>query len=174
MTSYDLQESVLTLRCGEAAVRIEATDQHIVRIRLAPTGKFGRDFSWAVLDTGRKGRLSLVSEDESRVVVSTGSLSVVVHRNPCRLEVHDSAGHVLTADDADRGMAWRTRSPRRGDTDSALPPSAPVQVWQTLDDGIAIYGLGEKTGPLNKRGRSWTMWNTDAYGYGPSRDSIYK
>ncbi|HEY5948662.1 MAG TPA: hypothetical protein VIV40_24390, partial [Kofleriaceae bacterium] len=26
-----------------------------------------------------------------------------------------------------------------------------------------VYGLGERTGGLDRRGRAWTFWNTDAY-----------
>lgn len=174
LKTFDLRESVLTLRCDAAVVRVEAVSEHVVRVRLAPTGVFGRDFSWAVLDTTPKGRFETIAEGKDWIEVSTGALSVVVHRDPCRLEVLDAARRVLVADDPARGMAWQTdvRSPS-GSEGTATPEGA-VRVWQRLDDGIAIYGLGEKTGPLNKRGRVWTMWNTDAYGYGPTRDPIYK
>ncbi len=170
LSAFDLNESVLTLRCGEAVVRVEAVSEHIVRVRLAPAGTFGRDFSWAVLDTTPKGKFVMTSEENDKIAVSTGAVSVVVHRDPCRLEVLDGEGKVLAADDPGRGMAWEANA---GEQPSNGRHGA-VRVWQRLDDWVAIYGLGEKTGPLNKRGRSWTMWNTDAYGYGPTRDPIYK
>ncbi len=167
VSSFELGESVLTLRCGEAVVRVEATDEHVVRVRLAPTGTFGRDFSWAVLDMTPKGKFAMASQEANQIVVSTGAMSVIVQLAPCRLQIRDRDGNVLLADDAGRGMAWEESS-RTGSDARA------VRAWQRLDDGIDIYGLGEKTGPFNKRGRAWTMWNTDAYGYGASRDPIYK
>jgi alpha-glucosidase len=43
-----------------------------------------------------------------------------------------------------------------------------------MPDGVAVYGLGEKAGSLGKTGRAWTMWNTDAWAYGPATDPLYK
>ncbi len=37
-----------------------------------------------------------------------------------------------------------------------------------------IYGLGEKTGGLDKRGRSWTFWNSDEPDHVPERDPLYQ
>jgi alpha-glucosidase len=42
-----------------------------------------------------------------------------------------------------------------------------------------VYGLGERTGGLDKRGRAWTFWNTDAYdpslgGWKPNQDPLYQ
>ena len=42
-----------------------------------------------------------------------------------------------------------------------------------------VYGLGERTGGLDRRGRLWTFWNTDAYdpavgGWHPGQDPMYQ
>jgi alpha-glucosidase len=42
-----------------------------------------------------------------------------------------------------------------------------------------VYGLGERTGGLDRRGRAWTFWNTDAYdpavgGWHPGQDPMYQ
>jgi hypothetical protein len=50
VTSVDRGDSAVTLHCRPAAVRVEAVDEHVIRIRLAPDGTFGPDFSWAVPD----------------------------------------------------------------------------------------------------------------------------
>lgn len=39
---------------------------------------------------------------------------------------------------------------------------------------VLFYGLGEKTGGLTKNGRTYKMWNTDAYGYHPKTDPLYE
>ena len=36
------------------------------------------------------------------------------------------------------------------------------------------FGLGDKTGPLDRRGQAFTLWNTDAYRFQESTDPIYK
>ena len=44
-----------------------------------------------------------------------------------------------------------------------------------LPPGEHIYGLGDKTGgSLDRRGKSYVDWNTDAYGFDSSTDPIYK
>ena len=42
-----------------------------------------------------------------------------------------------------------------------------------LEDHQNFYGLGEKTGPLNRRQAAFTNWNTDAFAYGDGRDPLY-
>jgi len=42
-----------------------------------------------------------------------------------------------------------------------------------------VYGLGERVGGLDRRGRTWTFWNTDAYdpafgGWKPDQDPLYQ
>jgi len=83
----------------------------------------------------------------------------------------------------------------------ALTIDAQCQVHATLPDGTPIlddaqpfdgagtlvrtaradrvYGLGERTGGLDRRGRTWTFWNTDAYdpafgGWHPDQDPMYQ
>ncbi|MCK4660586.1 MAG: glycoside hydrolase family 31 protein [Phycisphaerae bacterium] len=165
VAAYDLDDAVLTLECGSATVRIEAVSEHVIRVRLAPEGRFGRDFSWAVLDSTPKGKFSRLQEAPAYIQVSTGALEVVVQRDPCRLKILGAGGEALVVDDPARGMAWGCTS------ESSM---AAVRVWQQLPDKVAIYGLGEKTGALNKRGRAWTMWNTDECAYGLAEDPIYK
>ncbi len=43
-----------------------------------------------------------------------------------------------------------------------------------LPPGARVYGLGEKTGGLDKRGRSWVMWNSDEPKHTPGRDPLYQ
>lgn len=42
-----------------------------------------------------------------------------------------------------------------------------------LEQEHAFFGLGEKTGKLNRRGSGFTNWNTDAFAYGDGRDPLY-
>jgi alpha-glucosidase len=42
-----------------------------------------------------------------------------------------------------------------------------------LQANEGFFGLGEKTGDLNRRGSGFTNWNTDAFGYGNGRDPLY-
>ena len=43
-----------------------------------------------------------------------------------------------------------------------------------LEAAMQVYGLGEKTGGLDKRGRTWAFWNTDEPLHIPTRDPLYQ
>ena len=86
-----------------------------------------------------------------------------MQHNPFRLSVADSAGTVLDEDDKEQGIAFS---------------NARTRVWKRLTDDDQIFGLGEKTGHLNKRGRQLggynvTMWNSDTFAYEADTDPIY-
>ena len=36
------------------------------------------------------------------------------------------------------------------------------------------FGFGDKVGPLDRRGQSFTLWNTDSYNFQESTDPLYK
>ncbi len=191
LTSFERGESIVTLTCGESVVRLEATAEHVVRVRVAPDGTFGRDFSWAVLDLQPKGRFIAFQERDEQVRFTTGGVTVVVYRDPSRLEFLDADNRIIAADDNEGGAAWNAPA-RESETLDAMKPrqgqvgnpghdtaasragrKSEIRISHQLPDGVAIYGLGEKSGVLNKRGQAWEMWNLDAYGYGPSSDPIY-
>jgi len=169
ITSIEHDATTVTLHCDKAALQISAIADGIARIRLAPSGTFPRDFSWAVRDPAPKSAIEQFNETDHEVEFSAGRLRVVATRRPCRLSIFDHSGRPLVADDPSRGIAFSAAAT----TQPTIDQPAPVRVWQQLPQGTAIYGLGEKTGPLNKRGLAWTMWNTDT-SYGPSTDPIYQ
>ncbi|TVR70657.1 MAG: glycoside hydrolase [Spirochaetaceae bacterium] len=43
-----------------------------------------------------------------------------------------------------------------------------------LEGTTRIYGLGEKTGGLDKRGRTWVMWNSDDPTHTPDKGALYQ
>lgn len=59
--------------------------------------------------------------------------------------------------------------------DSAFIKSNGFIGWQvSMKPDQKFYGLGEKTGFLDKRGRRYTMWNTDDPLHTPDKDPLYK
>lgn len=55
-----------------------------------------------------------------------------------------------------------------------LSDSGKIISYKSLRFDEQFFGLGEKSGPLNKRGRSYKMWNSDKPCYGPTEDPLYK
>ncbi|MEL6312018.1 MAG: alpha-glucosidase, partial [Pseudomonadota bacterium] len=43
-----------------------------------------------------------------------------------------------------------------------------------IEPGTSLYGTGEVPGPLQRNGRSTTLWNSDSYAYKDDTASLYK
>src|SRR5690606_8430652 len=57
-------------------------------------------------------------------------------------------------------------------------PDGGSRLVRVAPPDLHVYGLGERTGPLDRRGRLLTFWNTDAYdtalgGFAPEEDPLY-
>jgi alpha-glucosidase len=164
VTACDFSESTIAVTAGQARLRIDAVTDHVLRVRVAPDGDFGRDFSWAVPARTIAGQFTEESRDENAITCATAALRVRIQRNPCRLTVTDLAGNAIAADHAERGAGWSS---------AASGDARPVRVCQQLPDGTRIFGLGEKTGGMHRDRRVWSMWNSDTAGYRVTTDPIY-
>jgi alpha-glucosidase len=139
---------------GSATIRVTALSNSTLRIRIAPSGAFAEDASWAV-----PARVRAQSVPVARMPngFSTAALQVRVEPETLRITVADSAGRVLSSDAA----------PVRFD-------GQPFTLRKAMSQGEHYFGVGDKTGPFDRRGASYVNWNTDAWGYGASTDPLYK
>lgn len=60
------------------------------------------------------------------------------------------------------------------DSTDGLPRGAGFTLTLKAPPGDTYYGLGERTGFLNKRGRRWVNWNTDEFHHSPQADPLYQ
>jgi alpha-glucosidase len=148
----------IELAAGTAKVRITSFHPGVVRVRLAPKGSFAKDYSWAIIQTAGPDSFN-VAEEESEIRVTAGDVTVVIQKDPLLLRFADAKGNVTIADEPARPMAWDGKR---------------VRTWKRLPQDESFYGLGDKTGPLDRRGRAFTLWNTDSFGFQESSDPIYK
>ena len=141
---------------GAVLLRIDALTDAIVRVRIGRDGKLPEDASWAVPHAVREASVKVVPTADG---FTTSAIAVHVDPATLALTITDRTGKVILADAAEPlsldGTAFTLRK--------ALPV------------GEHIYGLGDKTGgTLDRRGKSYVDWNTDAYGFDSSTDPIYK
>ena len=148
----------IELSAGASKVRITSFRSGVVRVRLAPEGKFGKDYSWAIVETPQPAAVQ-VEETNSEVTMRAGEVTVLIQKDPLLVRFADAKGNVSVADEASRPMAWEGQR---------------VRVWKKLDKEANFYGLGDKAGPMNRRGRAFVLWNMDAFGYQESTDPLYK
>ncbi|RMH82640.1 MAG: DUF5110 domain-containing protein [Calditrichaeota bacterium] len=86
-------------------------------------------------------------------------MDVLIYTRPCRLTVQDKQGHIINRDDPGFGIGWEGKE---------------VRCWKLLAPDEKFFGLGEKGGPLNKRGHQFEMWNSDHPHYTNDTDPLYQ
>ena len=140
---------------GAAMIRVTALTDSILRIRIARDGRSFEDASWAV---PADVRAKSVSVEPHATGFETGALIVAVNPQTLALRVNDRAGRLILSDAANpisfEGGGFTLRK--------AMPVSQ------------HYYGMGDKTGPFDRRGASYVNWNTDAWGFDRGTDPIYK
>ncbi len=146
------------LTAGAAKVRVTVFRDGIFRVRVAPDGNFPKDFSWALIESPEPPAVK-VEENQKEIRITAGSVVGTVQRAPLLINFSDAAGNALLADEPDLPMAWNGKR---------------VHIWKKMPADENYYGLGDKAGPMNRRNRAFTNWNTDEFGWQESSDPLYK
>jgi alpha-glucosidase len=84
-----------------------------------------------------------------------------------RSQLADPSCSMAITDGDVRLFTWREESPGPWDIQRR-------RIRISLQPQDRVYGLGDKAGPLDRRGRSFVNWNTDAYAWDAARDPLYK
>jgi alpha-glucosidase len=148
----------LELTAGAAKVRITVFRDGIFRVRVAPDGNFPKDFSWALIETPEPPPVK-IDENQKEIRIISGNVIAAIQRDPLLINFSDAAGTVYLADEPNLPMAWNGKR---------------VHVWKKMPADENYFGLGDKAGPMNRRNRSFTNWNTDEFGWQESTDPLYK
>jgi alpha-glucosidase len=133
-------------------LRIDLVRDDVVRVKISRGGAFDESPTFAVCVDPLSERVDFVVERDDDVVrLRSSALVVSLGLDPFRLDVHrpDGSAVVETAQDED-GRHWAY---------ATLNDAFTIRRRCRPDD--AVYGLGEKTGSHNRKGRDFTLWNTD-------------
>ena len=132
--------------------RVEVCRPDVVRLRMSRGGAFDDKPTYAVCVDPLAAAVTWRAEPGEQVWrVITDELTVSVWLDPFRVDVHRADGSAVLESAADEeGRYW---------TYATLNDSWTTRRACGPDD--AFFGLGEKGGRLDRRGRDFTMWNTD-------------
>lgn len=100
-----------------------------------------------------------VSEQAAGYEIFTSELILRISRQPFQLRIFDKYQKLLLEDFPQKSYE--------------LEGTKHVS-YKTLRPTEQFVGLGEKNGPLNRRGQKFIMWNSDKPCYGPEEDPLYK
>ncbi|HKJ08359.1 MAG TPA: TIM-barrel domain-containing protein, partial [Gammaproteobacteria bacterium] len=165
--------------------RVDAIDRDIVRIRFSPDGRFAAPRSWDVVpaDAGSPGSPQTLAGQQ-------GDGTVLIGNGTWQARLQTASGAVEFVHGQDNSFARDLSGPswRRADSDElgiAGRPDDPLPAGRSrlalaLTKHIAPeeghYGLGQRTGRLNRRYRRLSNWTTDILppGYSQAHDNLYQ
>ncbi|HEC22479.1 MAG TPA: DUF4968 domain-containing protein, partial [Chloroflexi bacterium] len=153
------ERGAIIIRAGGGALRVLPLAPDLLQIRVSLTGVFPEAFSYS-LEKPESAWLPVemsVRESDSQIELSTGRLTLVIEKSPCRLSLRDGDGLLF---EEIEGVGHHA-------------PDGQI-VWRTaLDEDTAFYGLGEKASRLNLAGQRFELWNFDPGGYDRGDDPLY-
>jgi len=143
---------------GQLHQQILALRDDVLRVRAWRGSKAPEDASWAVLASARHASAAVTPANSgNHAGFRTAKLFVDVDERTLEITLRDSAGNILQQDA--RPLEFH------GDS---------FRVSKTMPLDEHFFGLGDKTGPLDRRNQAFTLWNTDAYRFQESTDPLYK
>ncbi len=156
-TGYRKTVNGVEIDATNGRMRLTFISPEIIRIQVADT-EFSETESYTVMSVPGAAVNFKLKAEKDRLLLEAG-FEIVVHKRPLRIEFLSAAGATLCTDDPAAGHGWDGNE---------------VRTWKKLFGDEKFFGLGEKTGNLDKRGNYWKMWNSDTPGYGNRTDPLYQ
>ena len=149
--------SVVFYTDSAAALRLTLCSPTVIKLEYAFDGSFAAGPPTpAVINEDLEKASARVSEAASLYEIFTGALRISLDKSPVRLRIYDPYQKMLCCDEQ-----WS----RDGDE---------ISCRRTMARDEQIFGLGEKSGIMNRRGGVFTMWNSDKPCYCTDEDPLYK
>ncbi len=154
--SASINGNTVAITTENASAAITVYGANTIRVRLDKK-KLSDDFSFAVvgkpLATAAK-----ITQNENTIEIVTDSLKALIAKKPFSITFSTLDGKIINQDETGLTTSWIGEE---------------VTNYKHMQEGERFIGLGEKTGPLDRRGNGYTNWNTDAFGYSSGQDPIY-
>lgn len=157
--------SILELELKTTLLRLYFLEDGLIRCRYVTTAVFENIPTYGVSPEYRPTNPALEeSEQATYYEIRTPKLSLRIRKAKGELEFWDRTTGRCLCRDAE-GMDHR-RSERTGDD--------LVWVLKNMPKNAHFFGLGDKPGALNMRGKRFEMWGSDHYKFRPDSDPLYK
>ncbi len=154
---FNLINSDLYIQTNIGKLKINILADDIVRVRFTTQEDFEKDFSYAVVKNDFSQNFQFI-ENENSFICQTDKIIIEINKNPLKIIFKDLDNNIISQD-----MAFSSISVYGNE----------ITAYKELDSSEKFFGLGEKTGNLDKRGKSFKMWNTDFPAYGLRQDPLY-
>ncbi|MFN4946403.1 MAG: TIM-barrel domain-containing protein [Chryseotalea sp.] len=151
-----LPQGILATDTEHKKIRIQFISDTAVRITATHKQTF-EEFSYTVIQTPKTVSSFNVVSDADLITVSSNSLSITLQKKTGALQFHNQHKQELASTDP-LGICWNENQ---------------ITAYHRLQEGERFIGLGEKTGPLDRKGQGYVNWNTDNFAYHSGADPLY-
>lgn len=153
----------LLARLDSEFLRIDVIRDDIIRLKISRGQRFDESPTFAVCaDLDATSTDFTIEESDEAVRVHTARMVLTLYPNPFRLSAHRPDGSTIFETlQAPDGTPW---------TYATLNDQFMVGRVCRREDGF--FGLGEKAGPFNRKGREYTLWNNDVLNPSASQEFI--
>lgn len=160
--SYSVKGNQVTFNCTDGSkISLTINSSSVVKVWFDKSGTFIRkNPSYAVVNENLEnmGVIS-VHEEPSAYEIFTSKLRIRLNKNPMQLQIFDKWQKLVFSDFKEEGHLTNGKA---------------VKSKKILRNDEQFFGLGEKTGTLNRRGKSYKMWNSDRPCYSVTEDPLAK
>lgn len=131
----------------------------VVRVRIRRQDQDPEPISMAVVAEPEPFEVEMSEENGRYRLAPAGGLltGFVDSSSHFGIRFEDGDGNVINEDDS-LSTGWQGER---------------VTTYKKLQEGERFIGLGEKTGPLDRRGNAYVHWNTDDFAYPYDADPLY-
>lgn len=150
---------------SRAKISVEFFDINSIRVRIAPTGKFEREFSYAFDYSHDRKTPTVKLAQTAKEIVLTNALGakVVIQKLPFAVKVFDENNKLIVEDDAKHQTIFDKTT---GEIQTTKMRRSEVETY---------YGFGEKAFiEMSRNGKYLVNWNTDTFAYPTGTDPIYQ
>lgn len=149
---------------NNSILRIYILTNQIIRFRYAVNSFFPPDFSYAIDPSFTPEYPTFrFLEKKDFLIIKTTKIKIVIHKKHLLVNVYDLKNNLLSADE--KGFHWENDLKNGGEV---------VKMSKYTFQDESFFGLGDKTSLQNIKGKRFTMWGTDQFGYKADTDPLYK
>ena len=155
ITSFERTERGISAQVDGEILTLDVVKEDLVRLAISRGGRFDENPTYALaLDPLAKDVATAefnVSESSGKIHLTTSAMVLELVKHPFALNAYRTDGSTI----------FESAHTETGESLAYGYLNDVFVVRRKIGQLDPIYGLGEKTGTFNRRGRDFTMWNLD-------------
>ena len=147
--NYKIEDNQIRFNFKNASLVIRFLTADIFRIIMANSKQqFNYKSTEAVIDHNLSYNDFEFEENNKELIIKTEKLVIKIQKEKFFLQVFNKEGKLIHQDYNKYSLGWKKQK---------------LRAWKSFKNNERFYGLGEKTGWLDKKGRLYEMWNHDTF-----------